>query len=119
MEEINSNSNTPTQKLPNGTVVIILGIASIITCCCYGIVSIILGGVGLFLAKKDTALYQENPSLYSDYNNIKIGKVLSIIGIVLGVVYLIFMLLMISVIGWENMQNPEVVEAKMRELLGS
>jgi len=116
MEEIRTNSNKPTQKLPNGTLVIILGIASIITCCCYGIISIILGGVGLFLAKKDTALYQENPSIYKDYNNIQIGKVLSIIGIVLGVLYLFFMLWMISVIGWENMQNPEMVEAKMREL---
>lgn len=119
MEEINSNSNTPTQKLPNGTLVIILGIASIITCCCYGIISIILGGVGLFLAKKDTALYQENPNLYKDYNNIQIGKVLSIIGIVLGVLYLIFMLWMVSAIGLENMQNPEMVEAKIRELFGS
>lgn len=118
MEVTNSNLNKPTQKLPNGTLVIILGIASIVTCCCYGIVSIILGGVGLFLAKKDTVLYNENPSLYKDYNNIKTGKILSIIGITLGVLYLILMLCMISVIGWENMQNPEMVEAKMRELLG-
>jgi len=120
MEEINSNSNsnTPTQKLPNGTLVIILGIASIITCCCYGIISIILGGVALFLAKKDTALYNENPNVYKDYKNIQTGKILSIIGIILGVLYLIFMLWMISVIGWENMQDPEMVQVKMRELLG-
>jgi len=118
MEEINSTSNTPTQKLPNGTLVIILGIASIITCCCYGIISIILGSVGLFLAKKDTDLYNENPSLYKDFKNIKTGKVLSIIGIVLGALYLIFMLWLISVIGLENMQNPEMVQEKMRELFG-
>ncbi|HKX86584.1 MAG TPA: CCC motif membrane protein [Flavobacterium sp.] len=106
------------QKLPNGTVVLVLGIISILTCCCYGIISIILGAVGVYLAGKDIALYKENPDLYSNYNNVNIGRILSIIGIVLGVIYMIYMIWLFSTIGFENMQNPEVVQQKMRELLG-
>ena len=49
------------QKLPNATAVLILGIASIITCCCYGVLGIITGVVALVLAKKDTQVYLENP----------------------------------------------------------
>lgn len=55
------------QKLPNATAVLILGIASIITCCCYGVVSIILGIIGLVLANKDLKLYSQNPQEFSNY----------------------------------------------------
>lgn len=106
------------QKLPNATAVIILGVLSIISCCCYGVVSMLLGGIGIYLAKKDAATYNENPELYSNYNNIKTGKILCIIGIVLGLLYLAFLAFFISYFGWEAMQNPELMEEKMRELMG-
>jgi uncharacterized protein YneF (UPF0154 family) len=106
------------QKLPNATAVIILGILSMITCCCYGILSIILGSIGLYLAGKDTKEYNENPELYSNFGNIKTGKILCIIGIVLGILYLIFILFFISYFGFEAMQNPELMEERMRELMG-
>ena len=80
------------QKLPNATAVLILGILSILTCCCWGIIGLILGIVALILAKKDTALYNTNPELYEGYSNINIGRVLAIIGIVLSSIYLIFTL---------------------------
>lgn len=79
------------QKLPNSTTTITLGILSIITtCCCLGFLNIIFGIIALVLAKKDMQLYLENPKLYiNDYHNIKIGKVLAIIGITLGVLHLL------------------------------
>jgi hypothetical protein len=80
------------QKLPNASAVLILGILSILTCCCWGIIGLILGIVALILAKKDTALYIENPDLYQGYSNVNIGKVMAIIGIFLSSVYLLFML---------------------------
>lgn len=80
------------QKLPNATAVLILGILSILTCCCWGIIGLVLGIVALVLAKKDTTLYMENPELYQGYSNINIGKVMAIIGIILSSVYLLFML---------------------------
>ena len=80
------------QKLPNAQAVLILGILSILTCCCWGIIGLILGILALILAKKDTVLYLENPELYDGYGNINIGRVLAIIGIILSSIYLIFTL---------------------------
>ena len=104
------------QKLPNTTAVLILGISSILTCCCYGILSIILGIVGLFLAKKDTQLYKENPSSFSNYNNLKTGKILCIIGILLGAVFLIYIVAIISYIGIDALKNPELLQERIREI---
>lgn len=106
------------QKLPNATAVLILGIASIIICVCYGIFGILSGVIALVLAKKDTQLYLENPELYSNYSNIKIGKVLSYIGIILSVLWIIFIVFFITFIGYENMQDQEVINERMRELFG-
>ena len=106
------------RKLPNSTGVLVLGILSIITCCCYGIISIILGVVGLYLAKKDIVLYAANPELYSNYGNVKTGRILCIIGIVLGAIYLLMMAWMIMTFGFEAMQNPELMQERMRELMG-
>jgi hypothetical protein len=106
------------QKLPNATAVIILGIFSILTCCCYGVLGIILGVVALVLAKKDTQLYLENPELYSNYSNIKTGKVLAYIGLVLSFIYLLLVIWMIATFGFEEMQDQELMQEKIREMLG-
>jgi len=95
------------QKLPNATTVLILGIFSILICCCYGIFSIILGVVALVLANKDTKLYAENPSVYTNYNNLKIGKILSIIGISLGVIYLIYVIVLFTTLGMEGIEQMQ------------
>ena len=95
------------QKLPNATTVLILGIFSIITCCCYGVLGLILGIVALVLAKKDLALYKENPELYSDYGNLNTGKILAIIGIVLSAINLLYNVYLFAFIGTEGMQEMQ------------
>ena len=95
------------QKLPNATAVLILGIFSILTCCCYGIFSIILGIVGLVLANKDAKLYDQNPTLYENYNNLKIGKVLNIIGLVIGALFLIAVIAVIVSLGEEGLMQMQ------------
>ena len=93
------------RKLPNGTAVLVLGILSIITCCCYGIIGLILGIIALVLAKKDTALYAESPELYSDYANLNAGRIMAIIGIVLSAVYLLFNIYLYTVIGPDGIKE--------------
>ena len=88
------------RNLPNATVVLVLGIISIITCCCWG-VGLILGIIALVLAKKDLVLYQENPDLYLNYSNLKIGRVLAIIGIVISTITLITFIYINAVVGEE------------------
>lgn len=106
------------QKLPNATAVLVLGIVSIVACCCYGIPGLITGIIGLVLYKKDNALYQQNPELYSDYNNLKTGRILSIIGIVLSSLYLLYIIFAIAFIGMDALTDPELMQERIRELQG-
>lgn len=106
------------QKLPNATTVLILGIVSVVTCCCYGIVGIVTGGIGLYLANKDKRLYLANPELYSDYTNLKTGRILCIIGIVLSILYLIYVIVLISTVGVDALGDPELMQERIREALG-
>lgn len=93
------------QKLPNSTAVLVLGILSILTCCCGGIVGLVLGIIALVLAKKDIQLYNANPELYSNYNNINTGKILAIIGIVLSSIYLLITIFYYATIGSDGIEQ--------------
>lgn len=106
------------QKLPNATAVLVLGIISIIGCCCYGVVGIITGIVGLYLFKKDNALYKQNPDLYSDYSNLNTGKILCIIGLVLSILYVIYLIVIISTLGLDAMKDPQLMQERVKELMG-
>lgn len=95
------------QTLPNSTLILILGILSLVTCCCYGIFGLILGIITLVLAKSATREYVANPELYSGYGNVKTGKVLAIIGIVLGLLYIITIIVAIAIYGMEGLQDMQ------------
>lgn len=77
-------SNFP-QELPNSIAILILGIASIVTCWCFGIPGLACGIVALVLASKSEIQYRSNPNLYTTgtYSNMRAGKVCAIIGICL------------------------------------
>ena len=106
------------QKLPNATLILVFGILSIVTCCCYGIIGLILGIVAIVLAKKATLIYAENPEAYTGFQNVKTGKILAYIGIILSVLYLLLIIVMVSMFGWETMQDQELMQERMRELMG-
>jgi len=80
--------------LPNATTALVLGIISIVGAFCYG-VGIILGIIGLVLANKDKKLLEANPDVYSQgsVSNLKAGRICSIIGIIVGAVFLIIIAL--------------------------
>ncbi|CAM1362753.1 CCC motif membrane protein [Tenacibaculum xiamenense] len=101
------------RQLPNATAVLVLGIISILSCCCYGIPGIILGVIALVLFKQDKNKYDLNPSLYTNYSNLNTGRILAIIGIALSVFYLIFIVGMIAVVGWDALQDPELLQERM------
>jgi len=106
------------QTLPNSTLILVFGILSIITCWCYGIIGLILGIVALVLANKATALYKAAPENYLGFGNVKAGKIMAIIGIVLCVLYFILIFWLIAAIGWEALQNPELMQEKIQEMQG-
>jgi len=95
------------QKLPNATAVLILGILSIITCCCYGIVGLTLGIVALVLAKKDMALYTQEPERYVDYSNLNIGRILAIIGVTLSAIYIVVNIAFYAIYGAQGIKDMQ------------
>ncbi|MGB5648409.1 CCC motif membrane protein [Muriicola sp.] len=90
------------QKLPNVTIAIVLAILSYVCCCMSGIPAVIMSGIGLFLVKKDEKTFMENPELYSNHSQLKTAKILTIIGLVLGILYLCYTIYAIqSMGGWD------------------
>lgn len=92
------------QNLPNSTPVLIMGILSILGCCCYG-VGIIFGIIGIVLTSKDMKLYNANPSQYKGLSTLNTGKILCIIGLILSALSLIFTIYIFAIYGYENYQN--------------
>lgn len=106
------------QTLPNSTLILVFGILSIITCWCYGILGIIFGIVALILANKAIALYKTAPENYLGYGNVKAGKIMAIIGIVLSVIYIIFIIGAVMTIGWEALNDPTLMQERVNEMQG-
>lgn len=105
------------RKLPNDVLIIILGVLSIIVCCFWG-VGIIIGLIAVYLASNATKMYKENPDGYDNYSNIKVGRILAIIGIVLSFIYLLFIIWAITTFGWEAMQDQDEMRRLMQERFG-
>lgn len=93
------------QKLPNATAVLILGIASIITCCCWGITGLVIGIIALVLAQKDLKLYIESPEKYNGYSNLNTGRILAIIGIILSAIYFALTIYLYAVVGEAGLKD--------------
>lgn len=90
MNDIESSQQiTPAlqEKLPNSTLVLVLGILSIVTCICYG-QGLIFGVINLVLARNTSRMYQANPELYTGHGDVKVGRILSIVGIILSVIFI-------------------------------
>lgn len=103
------------QKLPNATAVLILGILSILTCWCYGIIGIILGTLALVLASKDLKTYTLSPEKFDNYQNLNIGRILAIIGLILSILMILLVVWVISIVGLENLQDQEAARQKVLE----
>ena len=100
------------QTLPNSTPVLIMGILSILSCCCYGVFGIVFGIIGLVLGNKDRALYLANPGAYklSSYKNSSAGRVCSIVGLSLSILYLLAVIAVIAIYGFAFLQNPQMIK---------
>lgn len=98
--------------LPNSTLILVFGILSIIGCCCYGAVGIVFGIIALIMSKKATEIYNENPDMYVGYQNVKSGRIMAIIGIVLSSLTLVLYIVAFIVYG-----GLEGIEAAQDELL--
>ncbi|MEI6061902.1 MAG: CCC motif membrane protein [Bacteroidota bacterium] len=85
------------QQLPNATIVLVLGICSIIFGCFF--VGLVLGIIGLSLSGSGRKMYKLNPELYEGYGTLNAGYIMSIIGIILGGLYAIYWLIAVAILG--------------------
>ena len=84
-------------ELPNSTAVLVLGIISIVSCFCYGIIGLILGVIALILASKDRQKYLLEPEAYtqSSYKNLMTGRTIAIIGVSLSAMFILVIIIAI------------------------
>lgn len=104
------------QELPNATLILVFGILSIVGCCCYGVVGVIFGIITLVMANKAMEIYNADPEMYIGYQNVKIGRILAIIGLVLSGLFLLTLIAMLLFFG--GMEGIEEFQREMIENQG-
>jgi len=108
------------QQAPNSTLVLVMGILSIIGCCCYAVPGIIFGTIAIIVGNNSMKVCNEAPENYSDIGNIKAGRIMGIIGVILSVLLIVYMVWVFNKLGLslEELQNEELLRERMEELLG-
>jgi hypothetical protein len=81
------------QPHPQGTTVLVLGIVGLVVCFIAGIIALVIGNKAL-------REIDANPGAYNNRQSVVIGRILGIIGIawqvILGIVYVIFVVVVVS-----------------------
>jgi len=95
-------------RLPYGTAVLVLGISSIALCCCYGLPGIMTGTIALILYRRDKKIYDKDRQRYDNFENLKTGKTLSIIGISISSLYLLY-LIFAAIAGKDVVSDPSFI----------
>lgn len=99
------------RSLPNASAVLVLGIISIIGCCCYGFPGVICAIIALVLYGKDAQLYQSNPEWYtaSSYSNLRTGRICAIIGLIPSILFLLFWIFVMITAGFGMLSRPQEI----------
>lgn len=87
------------QQLPNATATLVLGILSIVLCWIWGIIGIACAIIALVISKKSVALYNQAPDQYLGYGNLKAGRIMSIIGLVLSALFIVYIIVIVAILG--------------------
>lgn len=85
------------KNAPYAVAALVLGICSLLFGCFF--VGFICGIVGVVLAKKGLAEYNLHPELYGGAGMLNAGKIMSVIGIVFGAIYIVYYIIAACVIG--------------------
>ena len=85
------------QSLPNWTATLVLGICSLVFGCLF--VGFILGIIGVAISGRSKRLYLQNPNDYTGYGALNAGRIMSIIGIILGALAILYWIIVVVIIG--------------------
>jgi len=87
------------QPLPGASTVLTMGIISVVgALICCGPFAAIFSIIGLAKAKSAKRLYLENPGMYSGYESVNTGRILSYVGLGLSLLMLVITILYFGVI---------------------
>lgn len=102
MDVPQTNTTQAKQTMPNSTTILVLGICSIATCWCTGLIGMGLGITALVMSKKARLLHEAYPDSFteSSLNNMKAGKICGIIGVCLSALALAYFAIYIIVFGF-------------------
>lgn len=101
MKVVNENNNLK-PDLPNATLILGLGIASISLVWWYGVVGFVLSILTLILSRKPMYLFRLNSEQFeiSSYKRIVVGRILAVIALIISIFAIIFaILIVLGVIG--------------------
>lgn len=91
-------------QLPNSSGILVMGILSLVSFCCFaaGIVGLTLGILALVLGNKAIKIYNSDPKLYTEKSikNVRAGRTCGIIGICLGGLAFIGLIIYLSIVGF-------------------
>lgn len=105
------------KTLPNSTAALVLGILSIATCICYGVIGLPLGIIAIILGQKALNTYKNNPETFQKgKSNAEGGKITGIIGVVLNLFYLSFVMYIFYKIGID-FDDPEGTRQRLEEFM--
>ncbi|RMG18069.1 MAG: DUF4190 domain-containing protein [Bacteroidetes bacterium] len=82
-------------ELPHAYQVLVLGIASIASCFCFGIIGLACGIAALVYYRKAMRYYLADPYGYRELsiNNLRYGRTLALVGLLLSGLYTLFLIL--------------------------
>ena len=89
------------KKLPNGKLIYVLAILSC-TLFCFGGIAIVFALTAFVSARKAEKIYQQNPNAYSNISQIKNGKIIAIVGLILNLIILGITIWTLLTIGWDS-----------------
>jgi hypothetical protein len=91
---IRDTGNNP-RPVPNGDLVLVLGICSIVFCAVYGVVGLACAILALYNYGKVKKMYSANPAAYTpgSFKNASAGKVCAIVGLCLSAVFVFAVLI--------------------------
>jgi hypothetical protein len=64
-------------------------------------------------------LDRSNDIEYTNYQTVNIGRVLAIIGIVLGVLFILLIIWVISIVGMDAIQDEDLMRERIQEYFGN
>jgi hypothetical protein len=104
--------------LPNSTAALVMGIISIPTCFCYGVLGLPLGIIAIILGSKAQNLDRKDPGLYKGAGNAQAGLITGIVGTVLNLIMLTFVIWIFMSLDWDQIENQEDARRAIEKLFG-